>query len=497
MASDSILVRMGLNNAGFKTGLAKCKAMAANFKASMTSMFRGVGGQIFGALGLSAGVAGLGMLARKAIDTGSAISDMATQLRIGTTELQTLQAIAQKAGITQMDLEKSLRSVQQRTQDALDGNTGYQESFQRLGIDVQAFANLPLEQKMETVARAYKKSGESLEAYSDISTILGTKAGPKMLEVLDKLSSEGFPALQQAAIDGGRVMDEETIASLDRASDEIGKWQNKMIVWFGSFLADMGSQIGRQKWGLMIGLKFAQAGEYIENTLRSAGNYIFASFNSIFRFLNAQFSGFISPIRNTFISFLSTVGNALSKFVGLFSSSLASAVDDGIRSVEDMGKALDELAKKDKGKSFKSLITEEMTTAANSNIARAKNGDNFTSSSVKWYKQRIATKDAGRAAEKETFAQEEAARKARYAERSAPMPKTKSTTEEASKEVGKSSPKSNVEASYLARIGGGGNVYKNNFSEAQKQLTETKKQTELLKQVVTNTQELNGDVLLK
>lgn len=124
--------------------------------------------------------------------------------------------------------------------------------------------------------------------------------------------------MQEAAKESGRIMDEETIASMDRASDEIGKWQTKITVAFAGFLADMGSSIGRQKWGLMIGLKFAQAGEYIEDTFRSITNYILGVFTTIFRYINAKFSGFIVPIRNVFTDFILTIGKALSWFVGLF-----------------------------------------------------------------------------------------------------------------------------------------------------------------------------------
>lgn len=74
---------------------------------------------------------------------------------------------------------------------------------------------------MEAIAKAYKESGESLESLNDISEILGSKTGPKMLEILDRLATEGMDGLTAAALEAGQVMDEETIAALDRAGDEI------------------------------------------------------------------------------------------------------------------------------------------------------------------------------------------------------------------------------------------------------------------------------------
>ncbi len=494
MASSSIIAKIGLNSAGFKTGLAKCKAMAGNFKASVGSMMMGVGGQMLGALGLSAGVAGFSALAQKAISTGSKISDMATQLRIGSSELQTLMTSAQDAGVAQTALENSLKSVQLKTQEAIDGNKTYQESFARLGLNVNEFAKLPLEQKMQAIATAYKTSGESLESYNDISTILGTKAGPKMLEVLDNLATQGFPAMQQSAIDAGRVMDEETIASLDRASDEIGKWQNKIIVAFGGFLADMGSSIGRQQWGLMIGLKFAQAGEYIENAFRSISNYILGTFSTIFRYLNAQFAGFIVPIRNVFTDFLMTMGGALSKFVGLFSDSFKMAIDESLQSVDKMRDGLNNLAKADKNKSFGDLFGDEMLKAETANVNRKNTGQNFSSASVDWYKTEIANAEKLRDIEKEQAKLAEDERKAKYQQTS-----NKKATDKIEDNTLKTSSKSkSYNDSYLARIGGGGNISAR-YDTGEKQLSEAKKHSDYLKTIAENTenQSTSSNILMQ
>ena len=224
MASSSILAKIGLNSAGFKTGLAQCRMAASSFKKSVGGMFSGLGGQILGAFGLSAGVAGLGMLTRKAIETGSQISDMAAHLRIGTTELQVLQSVVRDAGVDISKFEMALNNLNLRTAEACDGNDKYREAFDRLGIDLKTFATLPMEQKLAAIANGYKKSGESLVSLNDVSTLLGQKAGPQLLEVLDRISTEGMESLTASAIKAGDVMDDETIASLDRASDEIGRW---------------------------------------------------------------------------------------------------------------------------------------------------------------------------------------------------------------------------------------------------------------------------------
>lgn len=113
--ASSIIAKVGLDGAGFKTGLASLKAQAQGFRTGVMGMFKGLGGQIMGALGLGAGIAGISMLTRSTIAAGGKIGDLATQLRIGSTELQTLQAAARKAGVEQTKLENVLNNVNQKT----------------------------------------------------------------------------------------------------------------------------------------------------------------------------------------------------------------------------------------------------------------------------------------------------------------------------------------------------------------------------------------------
>ena len=75
MASSEILAKIGLNSAGFKTGLAQCKLAANSFKSSVGGMFKNLGGQVLGMLGVSAGIAGLGALAKQTIALGGHVED--------------------------------------------------------------------------------------------------------------------------------------------------------------------------------------------------------------------------------------------------------------------------------------------------------------------------------------------------------------------------------------------------------------------------------------
>lgn len=492
---SQLSVKVGLNDAGFKTGLAKLKATALGFKSSLGGMFSGFAGNMLSMLGLGGGVAGLTMLARKSIEAGSQISDLATQLRIGTTELQTLSMVAKDAGVETSKLEMTLRNLNQRTIDACDGNESYKDAFARLGIELKDFAGLPVDKKMEVIANAYKKSGESLTALNDISTIFGTKTGSAMLEVLDKLSTEGMPALTQSAIEAGQVMDEETIASLDRAGDEIGRWQNKIIVWFGTFLADMGSEVGRWKIGLQILQVFAEAVAFVENLLRDFGNYTMGFFASIGRYIGATFSDFIIPVRNLFLGLFETVGSALAKFIGLFNDSWANAVDNAVVGLKRIKEESNALNKADKGKSFGDIFSEEMSNAQSKNQSRKKS-DLLSSYATDFYDKELEQVNKVREEEKKLATEQEKARKAKYAKADSQFEIKETAKDKQSKS--KSKKEINYNDSYLARIGGGG-LTAQRFDVPEKQLSEAKKQSDLLKTIAENTEssQTNSTLLMK
>jgi len=226
MSRADIEGRMSLNTSAVTRGLQKAKKNVTSFvSSSMRS---------FGAL---AGVAGLGALSRGAINLGSQISDLAIQLRIGTTELQVLQYAAQEAGVSSETLERALRNVQLRTQDALNGNKRYAEALQRLGLNVQKFAQLSTDKKFEAIAIAQSKAKDSAQAFRDVAIILGERAGPQLQEVLQSIAKEGFGSLEKAAKDAGQVMEDETIKKLDKASDEISKFKKMLTILSGEILA--------------------------------------------------------------------------------------------------------------------------------------------------------------------------------------------------------------------------------------------------------------------
>jgi len=228
MARASIQTDLSLDTTRFQRGLAKSQKSIKSFVSS--------GVKQFGAL---AGAAGLGAMAKAAIDLGSKISDMAVQLNIGATELQVLEFAAREAGVEVSVMERALRNVQLRTQEAINGNKSYGEAFRRLGIDINTFNKLPTEKKLEAVAVAQRNATDQTAAYNDVAIILGQRAGPAMQEVLQNLAGpKGYGGLEAAAKRANEVMSDEAIAKMDKAADTIESFKRKLTVLSAEVLSD-------------------------------------------------------------------------------------------------------------------------------------------------------------------------------------------------------------------------------------------------------------------
>ena len=238
MAKTSITAKLGLDTTAFQRGLAKSQKSIGNFVKSGIAKF-----------GALTGAAGLGSMAKAAIDLGSKISDLAVQLNIGTDQLQTLDFAAREAGVGTEIMARALRNVQTRTEEAIKGNKSYGDAFEQLGINVNEFKKLSVEKRLEAIAVAQSKATDAGAAYNSVARILGEKAGPALQEVLQNLAGpQGYGGLEAAAKRAGEVMDKETIANMDEAADKIESFKRRATVAMGTALGaftTFGERVGQ------------------------------------------------------------------------------------------------------------------------------------------------------------------------------------------------------------------------------------------------------------
>jgi hypothetical protein len=190
-------------------------------------------------LGGVAGIAGMTAMAKSAIDLGSSITDMAVATRTGIEEIQVLNFAAQEAGASQEQMANLLVRVQKSASDAARGLSTAKDAFSKLNINASDFLELSPEQMLETVGQSLAQAGADTEAYGAALDLLGTRNAPKLMEVLQRLGTEGFDEIARQARESGQIMEEETARRLDNAADSIERFKKRSTILFGEAIANM------------------------------------------------------------------------------------------------------------------------------------------------------------------------------------------------------------------------------------------------------------------
>lgn len=228
---------------------------------------RAVGGALAGMMG----VASFGMLAKQAINYGSALTDAAAATNTNVEALQVLTFKAQEAGASQENMKMALVRVQKSAVDARNGLATYSRAFNVLGINVQQFKNLRPEQMFEKIGQAVVKAKNKQDAYAAAMDILGTRNAPRLMEVLKDLGINGFDKAAEQAKAAGQVMEESTAQALDKAADAIERFKTRATIKMGEIISTAGSENGIKVLALRLMAAAADFGdELVEGVLRAS-----------------------------------------------------------------------------------------------------------------------------------------------------------------------------------------------------------------------------------
>lgn len=237
MANAEIVARVLGDTTDLEQKLLTGEAKAKSFGQRLGETFSGIGAKVSGLFSAAA----LGVGAKSAIDYAGAMVDAAAATRTGVEEYQVLAFAAREAGASQQQLDKALVSSALNGEKAASGTREQAEAFAKLGINVAEFNRLSPELKLEALGRAYTDAGQSQAAFADISTILGEKAGPKLLDMLIRLGTEGFGKLRSEAEAAGNVMDAGLAQNLDKMGDKVEQFKVRAKNLFGEAIA--GAQV--------------------------------------------------------------------------------------------------------------------------------------------------------------------------------------------------------------------------------------------------------------
>lgn len=296
MADFSLRAVFGLDATGVKTELKSLRRDMTSFANDIAKIGAGVAVGAFVAL------------AKGAIDLAGRLSDTSQNIGINVEALQALEAQHKRNGVSGETLTKSLEKTKAAVIDAASGNEKAAASLAALGLKAEALIKLPLEQQYEAIARGATNAKDQNAAYSAVCSLLGEKAGPKLMTSLRELAEEGLPAVMKSAQEAGHVMSAETIVALDRAGDAIDDFKRQATIAVGEILVNFRSEEGVKLLWLQLSdvvLRFtAGIVDAATYTARVAGNVF-----------GAAFGGVVDYLKNGLLSTVATVAEKINKIL--------------------------------------------------------------------------------------------------------------------------------------------------------------------------------------
>jgi hypothetical protein len=204
--------------------------------------------RMFGGLGVAIGAGSILAFGRSVIDLGGYINDAARSAGLGTDAFQALANAGKESGVTMEQVARAAEALRSKIADAVAGNESAIKTFDKLGLTGQELKAISLEKAFEVIAKSVKSAKDEQEAMNAVSDIFGSRIGPKLREVIDKLATGSIEQLSQQM--KGITLSKEQLDTLDAASDKLDRLitQTKVVGAQG-FLAMMKALEDRNKAG--------------------------------------------------------------------------------------------------------------------------------------------------------------------------------------------------------------------------------------------------------
>jgi hypothetical protein len=210
MALFQLIARLGLNTAGFETGLKRAESLTTRFGKS-------VAGSVKGQFAAAFGAAAIAQMTRNTIEYAGEIEDMSDRLGVSTDFIQEQAFALKMAGAEMQDLIPIMQQIAKTRAEALRDRTGdAAQAFGRLGITALDLQSMKLEQIYMKLGQAVKNAANSQIVLVDSLKVMGKSAGA----VIPAMRA-GLQGAAQDAHKLGQVMNPEVLEGLGQLGDEI------------------------------------------------------------------------------------------------------------------------------------------------------------------------------------------------------------------------------------------------------------------------------------
>lgn len=238
MASEDIIVRMGMDASGFNRGLQQAKVQSKEFKAGLDK----IGGAIAG-IGLTA-------LTAKVVDYAGSLADMSSRLGVSTDALQEFGYAAEQSGGSLEDVAAALGKLAVARAAALEGGeagAAMMETFSKFGVTLGDLRTMRVEDLFRKIGGAVRDAADVQTVLNDATTIFGKNSANVLAAMRNDLDAAADEAKKL-----GLIIESDVIRRLDELGDKYSQTLKRTVAAFSEPLLMVAEAINTMIDGLKI-----------------------------------------------------------------------------------------------------------------------------------------------------------------------------------------------------------------------------------------------------
>lgn len=251
MASAQLKALLGMDTAEFQKKMDGATAKTKDFQGQMGSVGKSIA-QAFS-------VVAIANFAKTMADQVGILKDTADNLTITTDSLQALNFVSKQNGVETNQMVTVLGKLKKAQGEVVALNKPMTEALTTLGIKAEDFVGLSVDVAVERLGQAYTQANGSAEAFEAVATLIGDKAGPRLMSTLEQIGKVGLKSITDNAKEAGQVLGQELIERADTAADQL------TIMWDrvknGGLIAIDYLRQGFDDLFMLIGIGWAKASE--------------------------------------------------------------------------------------------------------------------------------------------------------------------------------------------------------------------------------------------
>lgn len=220
----ALRVTLGANTANFEAGMKRARREAAGSATAIQRSLSGIKGGFAGlATGLVSGavLGGLVQLAKGGLEYASSLKEVSQQLGVSTEALQVFRYAATQAGMTQDEMDTSLKKLSDSIAEAGQGSKAQAQAFNELGVNVKTVNG-----ELKSTDRVIREMADGFARLRNpqdqvrIGLDLMGRSGSKMVPLLAS-GTKGIDELTEAARKLGIVLSDKQIQDADKTADKL------------------------------------------------------------------------------------------------------------------------------------------------------------------------------------------------------------------------------------------------------------------------------------